>query len=196
MIPSPPGFSAIINGITYGLRLAIRSAHPLDGANHPKGHAHDTTAIWQALWFRLLVTLFNGVMILGFTEVSTMMMFFFITVIDTLSYPVVSHAILNRTSLLGRYPVFITAFTWVGNLRVLLMMSITLFAGLVDDQTLQIMIFPIALWMIWAAWSVATQSLGRGGVVGAGMVFLALVLELIIGAMIITFIHPSLPTPS
>ena len=103
---------------------------------------------------------------------------------------------MNRTSLAGRYQPFITAFTWVGNLRVLLMMSITLFAGMVDDQTLQIMIFPIALWMIWAAWSVATQSLGRGGVVGAGMVFLALVLELIIGAMIITFIHPSLPTPS
>lgn len=195
MIPSPPGFSAIINGIAYGLRLATRSVHPNAGPNHPKGHACDATAIWQALWFRLLVTLFNGVLILGFNQISTMLLFFFITVIDTLSYPVASHAILHRTSMANRFPAFITAFTWVGNLRVLLMMSITLLAGMFDDQTLQVMIFPFALWMIWAAWSVATQSLGRGGLIGAGMVFLALVLEMILGALIITFIHPSLPTP-
>ena len=196
MIPSPPGFSAIINGITYGLRLATRAVHPNDGPTHPKGHAYDANAIWQALWFRFLVTLFNGALILGFADISTMLMFLFITFIDTLSYPVASHAILHRTNMAGRYPAFITAFTWVGNLRVLIMMSITLLAGALDDQTLQVMIFPFALWMIWAAWSVATQSLGRGGMVGAGMVFLALVLEMILGALIIIFSHPSLPTPA
>ena len=191
MIPAPPGFSAISKGISYGLKLAIRSVHPLS-----KTHPHDAQAIWQALWFRLMVTLFNGAVILGFSEASTLLLFFFITIIDTLSYPVVSHAVLSRINLSLRYPQFIVAFTWVGNLRVLLMMSITLLAGVFQENTIQILIFPFALWMIWAAWSVSTQSLERGGWLGAGMVVLAMVLEMILGIISITFIYPSLPTPS
>ena len=58
-------------------------------------------------------------------------------------------------------------------------------------ENMQIIMFPFAIWMIWASWSVATKSIGRGGWVGAGMVFLALILEMLLGAMIITFIHPT-----
>lgn len=191
MIPAPPGFSAIIAGLAYAFRLSTRAVHP----NNKSAHPQDSVAIWHALWFRLMVTTFNGVMIFGFKNGSLLLTFFLISLIDTLSYPVVSHSVLARSNLIDRYHRFITCFTWVGNLRVLLMMAITLTAGLINQDNLQIMILPFAIWMIWAAWSVSTQSLERGGWVGAGMVFLALILEMLLGALIITFIHPNLPVP-
>lgn len=184
----PPGFSAIIAGMTYGLRLALRQVDPADTDAHPNGPA----AIAQALWFRYLITALNGVLVLSFDQTAAILLFLLISVIDTFAYPVVSHGVLYRAGLGPRYPSFITAYTWVGNLRILLLMSVSLLTASFGTQELQIALFPFALWMIWASWSVATHSLKRGGWVGAGMVFLGLILEMLLGALIITFIHPNL----
>jgi hypothetical protein len=188
MIPAPPGFGAIITGISYGLKLAIRQVHPLDSSAHPQ----DARAVWQALWFRFLVTMFNGALVLGVFQASTLTFFALISIIDTLAFPVVSHAVIARMGNAERFPAFITAFTWVGNLRVLLMMTIVLMAGFMDAHSMQLLIFPFALWMIWASWSVASQTL-LGGWKGAGMVILAMIFEMITGFLIITYIHQVLP---
>ena len=191
MIAGPPGFSAIISGISYGLSLAIRKVEP-----GPDAHPNGPIAISQAIWFRFMITVLNGVVILGFDKMTALVLFIFISAIDTLSYPVVSHAILHRSGLGKLYPTFITSFTWVGNLRVLILMTISLLTVSLGAENMQLIMFPFAIWMIWASWSAATRSLGRGGWAGAGMVFLALVLEMLLGAMILTFIHPSLPAAS
>jgi len=188
MIPAPPGFGAIITGIAYGLKLSVRQVHPLDTAAHPQ----DARAVWQALWFRFLVTMFNGALVMGVFQASTLTTFALISIIDTLAFPVVSQAVLSRMGIKERFPSFITAFTWVGNLRILLMMTITLLAGFMDANSLQLLIFPFALWMIWASWSVANHSL-LSGWKGAGMVILAMIFEMITGILIITYIHQILP---
>ncbi len=189
MISRPPGFSAIVSGISYALSLALRKVEP-----SPKAHPNGPIAIAQALWFRYMVTVLNGVVILGFDKVTALVLFFLISAIDTLSYPVVSHAVLHKAGMARVYPTFITAFTWVGNLRVLLLMTISLLTVGLGVESMQIIMLPFAIWMIWASWSVATHALGRGGWAGAGMVFLALVLEMLLGALILTFIHPPVPT--
>ena len=89
MISGPPGFSAIVTGISYALSLATRRVEPSAEA-HPNG----PVAISQAIWFRFMITVLNGVVILGFDNVVGLVLFFLIAAIDTLSYPVVSHLVL------------------------------------------------------------------------------------------------------
>ena len=189
MFAGPPGFSAIVDGVTYGLRLALRKADPNDASAHPS----TPEAVAQAIWFRFMINALNGVIVIGFSGMSILLLFIFISVIDALLYPNISHAVLSRTSLRGKFPSFITAFTWVGNLRVILLMTVSLigtgFAGVGG----QIILLPFAIWMIWASWSVATVSLQRGGWVGAGMVMLGFVAEMFIGMMTISYINPTLP---
>lgn len=191
MISTPPGFSATITGISYALNLALKKADPT-----PEAHPHDSTAIAQALWFRFIIAILNGAIILGLGDWSPLILFILISAIDTLSYPVVSHAVLNRAGLGSLYPCFITAYTWVGNLRILMLMTIGLLAANFEFQEPYMIMFPFALWMLWAAWSVATRALGRGGWVGAGMVLLAVILEMILGLLIIMFINPAVPLES
>jgi hypothetical protein len=121
-------------------------------------------------------------------------MFFLISAISVLSYPVASQAVLYRSGLSEAYPSFITGFVWVGNLRVFLLTMINMLSGIFGPENLLIVMFPFAIWMIWASWSVATLALGRGGWVGAGMVLLALVLEMLLGVLFIIFILPPVPT--
>ncbi|MCE2517349.1 MAG: hypothetical protein J4F41_05800 [Alphaproteobacteria bacterium] len=188
MISGPPGFSAILNGITYGFELALRKVDPNDASIHPNG----PVAINQAIWFRFMITVLNGSLVMGFTSVSSVMMFVMVVLIDTLAYPVVSHAILFQNGMGARFPSFITSYTWVGNLRVLLVMTLTLLSSFLGTPQLQIMLLPIGLWMIWASWSVATLSLQRGGLAGAGMVVLSMLLEVIILMAMLVFINPEM----
>lgn len=188
MISGPPGFSAILNGITYGFELSLRRTDPNDASAHPNG----PVAIAQAIWFRFMITVLNGSLIMGFTDASGIAMFMLVILIDTLAYPVVSHAILYQNGMGARFPSFITAYTWVGNLRVLLVMTLSLLSSFVGAPQLQIMLLPIGLWMIWASWSVATHTLQRGGLAGAGMVVLSMVLEVIILMAMLAFINPGM----
>ena len=78
MISGPPGFSAIVTGISYALNLATRRVEPTAEA-HPNG----PVAISQAIWFRFMITVLNGVVILGFDKITALILFFLIAAIDT-----------------------------------------------------------------------------------------------------------------
>ena len=187
MISGPPGFSTIITGLSYAFNLSLRKVNPTSDT-----HPNNPVAISQAIWFRFMISVLNGVVVLGFGKLTTLILFILIAAIDTLSYPVVSHTVLHRSGLGKVYPSFITGFTWVGNLRILMMMTIVLLTSSFGVEHMQPIMFAFAIWMIWASWSVATITIGRGGWVGAGMVFLALILEVLLGAIILTFIHPEI----
>ncbi len=188
-IPPTPSLTETItgvrDGIIFGFRLSLRRASPND-------HPNNAAAIWHALWFRFLITVLNGVFVLGFDMMAAIFIFVLVSAIDTLIYPNASYAVMNRTGLGASFPRFITAYTWLGNFKIVLLMAISILASSFGGTVVQMVLFPFALWMIWASWSVATASLGRGGLAGAGMVFLALMLELLIAGLIITFIQPTL----
>lgn len=185
MIPAPPGLGAIINGLTYALKLSTRRAEP-------QSMAPVDSAIWDALWFRYLITLLNGGLILGLGHMSAVAMLAVLALVDTLSYPVVSHFVLKLMQRDRFFPQFILAMTWVGNLRVLILMMVILFLGQMDMAKASLYMFPFAIWMIWATWSAATRSIENKGWLGAGMVILMMMLEMVNGVLIITFLHPLL----
>ena len=189
MYAGPPGFSAIVDGVTYGLRLALRKVNPNDATAHPS----TPEAVAQAVWFRFMINALNGLIVIGIGGMSILIVFIFISLIDALLYPNISHAILARTSMRGKFLSFITAFTWVGNLRILLLMTVSLVGATFTQSNSLLILFPFAVWMIWASWSVATASLERGGWVGAGMVVLGFIVEMFIGAITISYLHPHLP---
>ncbi|MGC6485676.1 MAG: hypothetical protein ACON4P_08415 [Candidatus Puniceispirillales bacterium] len=185
MIPTPPGLGAIVAGLTYALQLSIRRTEP-------QSMAPDSRAIWDALWFRYMLTLLNGGLILGLSNGGAVAMLAVLGLVDTLSYPVVSQIVIRQMRLDRFFPQFILAVTWVGNLRVMILMMVILFLGQMDMATASIYMFPFAIWMIWATWSAATRSVENKGWVGAGMVVLMMLLEMVNGMLIISFLHPLL----
>jgi len=191
MIPAPPGFGAIINGITYGMNLALRRVDP--ASTNAIRQAPD--AIWDALWFRFLVTLLNGALILGLGNMWTVVLLGLLALVDALSFPVVSQLVIARLGLMPRFVAFILSVTWVGNLRIVVLMTVMLIFGPISAVGVgagNIILLMVALWLIWATWSAATLSLGRSGWLGAAMVVLMMAVEMINGMLIVTFIHPML----
>ena len=191
MIPAPPGFGAIINGITYGLNLALRRVDPAS----PDAIRQSPDTIWDALWFRFLVTLLNGALILGLGNMTVVVLLGLLGIVDALSFPVVSQLVIARLGLMPRFVAFILSVTWVGNLRIIVLMSVMLIFGPISAVGVgagNIILLVVALWLIWATWSAATLSLGRGGWLGAAMVILMMAVEMINGMLIVTFIHPML----
>lgn len=182
MIPSLPSFATIVTGVSYALRMALRQAQPAMLLPTSK-------AIWDALWFRFLLVLGNGIVMLGFDHAAVFPLLALIALVDTLSYPVISQFALQLAGYGKRFPLFILAMTWIGNLRVMILMVVLLSTG-GDSVIGNFALFVVALWMIWATWSVASQSLGNKGLAGAGMVILMMVVEMINASVIIQFIHP------
>ena len=119
MIPTPPGLAAIVGGLTYAMQLSVRRCEP--SAMPPSA-----VAIWDALWFRYMLTLLNGGLILGLGNMGAALMLAVLGLVDVLSYPVVSHFVLRQMQLDRHYTQFILAVTWVGNLRVMILMMIIL----------------------------------------------------------------------
>jgi hypothetical protein len=186
MIPEFTILPTIFNGISYGMRLALQQ---VDHRN--PGHANDPEAIMQALWFRFIIAMLNGIIAVGiYSPVAVIVTFTLIIIIDTLAYPVVSHFALTRAGLEARFPQFITAYTWLGNFRILLVVTIFFVSHAVNAPRLQLAVVPIGFWMIWASWSVATHSIGRGGWVGAGMVGLTVVLKLVLTLVTVSVFNP------
>ena len=191
MIPAPPGFGTIISGITYGLNLALRRVDPAS----PTAIRQAPDAIWDALWFRFLVTLLNGALILGLDNLSAMVLPGLLALVDALSFPVISQLVISRLGLMGRFVPFILSVTWVGNLRIVVLMTVMLVFGPISAVGIgagNIVLMAVALWLVWATWSAATLSLGRSGWLGAAMVILMMAVEMINGMLIVTFIHPML----
>jgi hypothetical protein len=183
MIPKPPGPRVIITGLNYALQLSMHRCEP-------KAMSSSNDAVWDSLWFRYMLTLLNGSLIVDFGQMTAVVMLAVLGLLDTLSYPVVSHFILRQMQLNRHFPQFIVAVTWVGNLRVIILMILFLLLGQMDMATASLYIFPFAVWMIWATWSAATRSTGNKGWVGAGMMVVMMMLEMVNGILIITFLHP------
>ena len=185
MIPTPPGIGAIIAGLAYGLRLSTRRGEPQD-------MAPTNSAIWDALWFRFLLTLLNGGLILGLGNFGAVLMLAVLGLIDVLSYPVVSHFVIRQMQAERFFPQFILAVTWVGNLRVMILMMVILMTSSAALTSASFVMFPFAIWMIWATWSAGTRSMDNRGWLGAGMVIVMMLMEMINGMLIISFLHPLL----
>jgi len=191
MIPSPPGFGAVISGMTYGLNIALRRVDPAD----PAAIGQHVGAIWDALWFRFLITFLNGALILGLSNFSMIALLGLLALIDALSFPVISQLVIGRMGLMPRLIPFLLSVTWVGNLRIVVLMTVMLMFGPISAVGLgagNLILLAVALWLIWATWSAATLSLGRSGWLGAAMVILMMAVEMINGMLIVTFIHPVL----
>lgn len=183
MNPYIPTLRTLINGIAYGFKLATRQE-----AAHP----HNPQAIWQAIWAKFILNMINGGLATGLVNIKVLPFFIAITLIDVFAYPVASHTILNAFNLGKRYTLFITAFLWLGNFRILLLTAIILGSIAVGINNVPILLFPFVIWMIWAMWSVATITIGRGGWVGTGMVILALIIEVVLSLAITSFAAPIL----
>ena len=183
MILRPPAPGAIISGLVYGLKIALRRGTPQD-------ISPTTGAIQDALWFRYMLTLFNGVLVLGFSDYGGLIMLAALGLIDVLSYPVASHFVLRLMLLERFFPQFILAVTWVGNLRIIVLMTAILMAGSASVPSFSLIVFPFAIWMIWATWSAAARSIENRGWLGGGMLVLMMLVELINWFLFVSFLHP------
>jgi hypothetical protein len=61
MVPNPPGFAKILNGLLYGMRVAFAQVKAGEEADHPQ----NVSAVWDALWASWLISLMIGVPMLG-----------------------------------------------------------------------------------------------------------------------------------
>jgi hypothetical protein len=188
MISGPPNIPAIAKGLRYGKQLAFGKINPSDIDVYP----NEPKDIAEALWFRFMLSMFNGVLSFQLDNFSMAIALVLVIIISTLAEPVVSHAVLRQFGLASRWPSFITAYTWLGNFRILLVLMLFIVSNALSAPQLQLAAIPIGFWMLWATWFVATHSLKRGGLAGVGMVVLTIVLELILTFMLVYFINPEL----
>lgn len=187
MIPLPPSLSTVVTGIAYALRLASPIRRMRKKLDEPDPTAK---AIWDSLWFRFLLVVVNGLAVLDIDNAGLIPLLVIVALVDTLSYPVISHIVLQFTSLAGRFQPFILAVTWVGNLRIILMMVALFGTGGVENVGGNLLLVLIAFWMIWATWSAATRGLNGNGWAGAGMLILMMALEFLNAMVVISFVHP------
>lgn len=175
-----------MKGIAYAMRLATRQGEPAE-------LAPETKAIWDALWFRFMLVTANGVAMLGMDHFGLIPLLVALALVDTLSYPVVSQIVLRLAGMADRFPVFLLSMSWIGNLRVMLMMTVLLVFGGGEGMGGNAVLAMVAVWMIWAAWSVASRSLGGKGLAGAGMLVLLMVVEVVNASIVVNVIRPLVP---
>ena len=153
---TPPGIFRILHGFGYAFGLATAQITAGDSKAHPQNIA----AVWQALWVSWLLILLAGWLadivsfglgFLGFTIVA---------LIITLIYPVVSFNVVNFLGERQRYPSFIIAMTWLNNLRQVLVLALAHALSPMNATMARWLLLPVAIWMLWALWRVASQSLG------------------------------------
>ena len=188
MIPLPPSPKIIIDGITYALKMSLRQTHP--SAMPPT-----TEAIWHALWVRFALIILNSTIMLEERSFALFAMLIPIAVIDVLSYPVVSHFALLTSGNEKRFPLFILAMTWIGNLRVIILMTTLLIIGIENPGGGIFLLLAVGMWMLWATWSVATISLNHKALAGVGMIALMMVVEILNANILIRFVLPLVNTP-
>ena len=187
MIPSPPTPASIVMGLSLALRMALGQEEP--DRFKAKFEKMWSKAVWEALWFRLMLLVANGTLMVGLDHVNLIPLLVVVALVDTLSYPVVSHFALQAINMAERFPLFILSVTLVGNLRIILIMTALLSTGGggVAGNTI---LLAVAVWMIWAAWFAASRSLGRKGWLGVGMLVLMMFTEVLNALVILTFVHP------
>lgn len=188
MIPSPPTPASIVMGLSLALRMALGQEEP--GRLKTRFEKMWGKAVWEALWFRLILLVANGTLMVGLDHLNLIPLLVVVALVDTLSYPVVSHFALQAIGMAERFPLFILSMTLVGNLRIILIMTTLLATGGGSGMAGNIIMLAVAVWMIWAAWFAASRSLGRKGWLGAGMLVLMMFTEILNALVILTFVQP------
>ena len=186
MIPPLPSISTIIDGMTYAIRMAFGQARPED-------MPPETKAIWDALWVRYILTLLSNLIVLESNHLTLFALMLPAALIDTLLYPVVSHFCLERTQYANRFPQFILAMTWIGNLSMIIMMTLIALFGNTDTTPVGFggfLLVIAAIWMIWVTWSVATASLDNRKFLGVMMIVLMMIVQIINALIVFGIAHP------
>ena len=183
MIPLPPSPFSMVMGIAYALRLAI-------GRGHGDFTKPSAKAVWDALWFRFLLIAANGMLVVGFDHANAIPLLLAVALCDTLFYPVLSHFTLQAIGMSGRFPLFIMAMTWFGNLRIILLMVILLALGGGQNPLGTTVLVVVGFWLVWATWSIASRSLGDRGWLGVGMLMLMMFAEILNAGVVVSFVHP------
>lgn len=190
MIPPPPEPKAIAAGLVYGFRLATATAV----AGNPKAHPQTVTAAWQALWVYWLMALISGVFVIGVeTSLLALLRLVVISVVSTLLFPVVSYSVIAWLGRVARYPAFIIAVTWLNIFSQLVLLTLLHLLAPVaaENATPRHILAAVAIWLLWATWRAAAQSLAAGAWVGLLMVLvmLAVGLAMLLGQLAIAYHH-------
>ena len=141
--------------------------------------SYDTSpgGVWQAIAasiiFTLLVTIYPGLE-------ATPSLFFIALLLQLIGVVLLVLLINLLLRALGRpdklFP-FIVPFLWIENLQQLLggiVQSLTVMTG---DQTLMILILPVAVWTCYWLWRIGRDIVGKGGLVAAGFIALSFMID-------------------
>lgn len=176
-------FGLLVSAFEIGLRQAMLAAIGRPPMVNLKNRGTAAYLICHALAVRWLLTVINGVVLLHGAERGYFTLFALIALVDTLLYPVASHAVMQRMGCGNRWPGFIMLLTWVNNLRIMLLFAVGMLSIIIPG--LEVLILGFVLWMLWTAWRAATISLGRGGWAGGGMILLSVLLEVGLGVIVL-----------
>ena len=180
MFPPPPNLAKIIHGLIYGLRVATAQIK----AGNPNDHPQDVPAIWDALWAHWLISLAIGVPMLGLWAIpSALLSFAVLSLLITMLYPVASYYALQGLGLGHRYPPFIITMTWLNNFREVFAVVLFFSINTIPVSAILFLLAPVAIWILWAFWRGATQSLATNGWVGFLMLVLLLVVHMLAYAL-------------
>ena len=175
MFPPPPNLAKILHGLHYGLRVATAQIKAGDEADHPQ----DVPAIWDALWAHWLISLVIGVPMLGLWAVpSALLSFAVLSLLITMLYPLASYYAVQGFGLSHRYPPFIITMTWLNNFREVFALVLFVSVNILPTSAILFVLAPVAIWILWAFWRGATQSLGASGWVGFLMLVLLLTVQM------------------
>ena len=175
MIPTPPGFAKILNGLIYGMRVAFAQVKAGESDDHPQ----DVPAVWDALWASWLISLMIGVPMLGlWGSFAQLMSFVTVSILITMLYPVFSYYVLAWLGFRHRYAPFIITMTWINNFREVLVLVLVLMFSSAQLNGLLMILTPVALWMLWAFWRGGTQALRASGWTGLLMLALLITVHL------------------
>ena len=189
MIPSPPPRPLmVLLGFTLAVRMAVRKDDPSVVTPTPK-------KVWDALWIRFFLLMASGMAMLGMDNANLIPLLLATVMVDTLSYPVISQFTLKQIGLAERFPLFIMCMTWIGNLRIILMLTGLFATGAGENLVGAFILAVLAVWMLWATWWVAARSLGNRGWLGGGMLVLMMFTEFLNAMVMLTFIQPQMAGP-
>lgn len=134
--------------------------------------------LWQAIGASLLLTvlvsLYPGLMAtptLFFTSI-------IVQLIGVLLLLLMFHRLLTRLGCGNKFLPFAVPFLWIENLQQLLGGIVQNLLVMTGDQTVLILILPLAIWTIYWLWRLGRDIIGKGGGVAAGLVMLSFMIDL------------------
>ena len=145
--------------------------------------------LWQAVAssviFTILVTVYPALEATPRLFISAIILQFIGIVVLVLVFDIFLKAIDRPAKFLP----FAIPFLWIENLQQLLggiVQSLTVMTG---DQTLMILILPVAVWTCYWLWRIGRDIVGKGGWVAAGFIALSFVIDVILLYMLQARLH-------